>query len=447
MANRVCAAFGDLWADRRGATLILVGLAATVLIGFSGLAIDVAAWEVAHHNMQGAADQAAYSAVIAGGGTNGATEAKAAAASMGFVDEQNGVSVTVNQPPAAPDPNNGNDNAVQVIISQPQPRYFTNLFLSSPPTVSASSVAAPHGGGPCVVALDPTANGAATDSGSAVVNMPNCDLEVKSSSADALDISGGATLTVHNSYIVGNCDSDSASSCDATGMSASGQNKTGVSSSTITDPFANTTAPPAGPCGANPTSPTGGGSPSTYNTPSAATTIYPGVYCGGISVKGPLTMSPGVYILTKNGGFDVSGGSNDTLSSGSPPTCSGPNPYANGNGVTIYLTGSNSNGKISISSCVALTAPTTGNTKGLVFWVDKTVSNSAQDGFTGGSLEYINGSIYDPSRQVKYTGSATTGTSACTTVVADNVVFSGSSSFNSACVTGSGGSGQAKLVE
>jgi hypothetical protein len=36
---------------------------------------------------------------------------------------------------------------------------------------------------------------------------------------------------------------------------------------------------------------------------------------------------------------------------------------------------------------------------------------------------------------------------ACTTVVADTVVFSGSSSFNSACITSSGGTGQAKLVE
>jgi hypothetical protein len=447
MASGVCGLFRDLCADRRGATLVLVGLAATMLIGFGGLAIDVAAWEVSHHNMQGAADQAAYSAVTAGGGANGTIEAKAAAAGMGFVDGQAGVSVTVNQPPAAPDPNNSNANAVQVIISQPQPRYFTNLFLASPPTVSASSVAAPHGGGPCVVALDPTANGAATDSGGAIVNMPNCDLEVKSNSGDAPNISGGATMTLHNSYIVGNCDSYSASSCDASGFSASGQNKTGVNPNTITDPFANTTAPTVGACGANPTSSAGGGSPSTYNTPSTATTIYPGVYCGGISVKGPLTMSPGVYILTNNGGFDVSGGSTDTLSGGSPPTCSGPNPYANGNGVTIYLAGSNSNGKISISSCVALTAPTTGNTRGLVFWVDKSVSHSQQDGFTGGSLEYINGSIYDPSRQIKYTGSATTGTSACTTVVADNVVFSGSSSFNSACITGSGAFGQAKLVE
>jgi Flp pilus assembly protein TadG len=446
MANGVCGVFRDLCADRRGATLVLVGLAATVLIGFAGLAIDVAAWEVSHHNMQGAADQAAYSAVVAGGGTNGQTEGKAAAASMGFVDGEHGVTVTV-QPPVAPDPNSGNPNAVQVIISQPQPRYFTNLFRSSPPTVSASAVAAPSGGGPCVVALDPTANGATTDSGSVVVNMPNCDLEVKSNSADALDSSGGATLTVHNSYIVGNCDHYSASSCSTSGFSATGLNKTGVSASTITDPFASTTAPTVGACGANPTSSTGGGSPSTYNSPSTATTIYPGVYCGGISVKGPLTMSPGVYILTNNGGFDDTGGSSDTISSGSPPTCSGPNPYVNGNGVTIYLTGSNSNGKISISSCAALTAPTTGNTKGIVFWVDKNVSHSQQDTFSGGSREYINGSIYDPSRQITYSGSTTVGANPCTTIVADTVVFSGTSNFNSACVTSSGGSGQAKLVE
>jgi len=78
--------------------------------------------------------------------------------------------------------------------------------------------------------------------------------------------------------------------------------------------------------------------------------------------------------------------------------------------------------------------------------VDKSVSSNQQDGFTGGSLQSIDGSIYDPSRQVKYTGSAAAGSNASTEVVADNVVFSGSSSISS-CTTGSGGSGQAKLVE
>jgi hypothetical protein len=111
------------------------------------------------------------------------------------------------------------------------------------------------------------------------------------------------------------------------------------------------------------------------------------------------------------------------------------------------LTGSNSNGKIAISSCVALSAPTTGNTREIVFWVDKNASSSQQDGFTGGSLQSVNGSIYDPSRQVKYTGSAAAGSNACTEVVADNVVFSGSSGFSSSCTAGAGGSGQAKLVE
>jgi hypothetical protein len=53
-------------------------------------------------NMQGAADQAAYSAVIAsraGGGANATTQAKGIAASMGFADGQAGVTVAVNNPP------------------------------------------------------------------------------------------------------------------------------------------------------------------------------------------------------------------------------------------------------------------------------------------------------------------------------------------------------------
>src|SRR5207302_1050489 len=46
---------------------VFAALATTVLMGFAGVAIDVGYWQMAQRNMQGAADRAAYSAVIAAG--------------------------------------------------------------------------------------------------------------------------------------------------------------------------------------------------------------------------------------------------------------------------------------------------------------------------------------------------------------------------------------------
>jgi len=88
-----------LWADRRGASAVLTALAAMMLMGFAGLGIDVASWEVTQRQMQGAADQAAIGAVVAylaGGGDSTTSQAKGITASYGFTDGQNGVTVSVN---------------------------------------------------------------------------------------------------------------------------------------------------------------------------------------------------------------------------------------------------------------------------------------------------------------------------------------------------------------
>ena len=63
----------------RGFAAVFTALAATMPMGFAGLAIDVGYWQMVQRNMQGAADQAAYSAVIAsgaGGGASPTTQAK-----------------------------------------------------------------------------------------------------------------------------------------------------------------------------------------------------------------------------------------------------------------------------------------------------------------------------------------------------------------------------------
>ena len=127
--------------DQRGSTMVVTALASPVLFGCVGLAVDVSCWMVAQRNMQGAADMAAYSAVIAaaaGGGASPTIEAKGITAQMGFVDGQAGVTVSVNNPPSQGN-HTGDANGWEVIVTQPQQRDFTTMFGVTP-TVTGRAV-------------------------------------------------------------------------------------------------------------------------------------------------------------------------------------------------------------------------------------------------------------------------------------------------------------------
>ena len=147
--------------NRDGAVSVIAAVSFTAMVGFVGLGTEASYWYVKKRNLQGAVDSASFSAVAAmmngetwASGTPPAA-ARAIAAQYGLVNGAGGVSVAVNNPPAT-GPNAGNANAVEVIITQPQPRLFSALFMSSNPTASARAVALQtvSGGNGCILALD-----------------------------------------------------------------------------------------------------------------------------------------------------------------------------------------------------------------------------------------------------------------------------------------------------
>ena len=126
MRSKIVSLLYSLWAmvrclpgDRRGVTAVITALGATALIGFTGLGIDVASWQVTLRRMQGAVDQAVFAAAIASTAgdtlTNVTTDAKAVTASHGYVDGQSGVTVAVNQPPSQGS-HTSDSSALEVII-------------------------------------------------------------------------------------------------------------------------------------------------------------------------------------------------------------------------------------------------------------------------------------------------------------------------------------------
>src|SRR5215467_8046706 len=146
--------------DERGSYLAVTGMLMPALVGVIGLGTEGAAWFLTHRAMQDATDSAAVSAATAyyvQGNTTGLTlQTQAVAAGYGFVNGTNGVSVTVNQPPAS-GTHTTTPKAVEVIISRSQNRQFSAMWASGPVTISARSVAVGKGGKGCVLSLDPTA--------------------------------------------------------------------------------------------------------------------------------------------------------------------------------------------------------------------------------------------------------------------------------------------------
>ena len=384
-----------LAADERGFSAILTGIAATVLLGFGGLAVDVGYWQWNQRNMQGSADQAAFAAAVAaqGGATTAVatTTAKGITAAMGFADASNNVTVTVNNPPSYGS-YNADLNAWEVIVTQPQPIWLAKMIPGvTAPTAAGRAVARLKTIPSCVIALATSGSDAFLSGGGSSIDFGSCDIVVNSSDSKALEAKGGSEIDAKDVYVVGNYSTSGSAS-----VSVSGTLKTGATA--VTDPYAGRTAPTVGGCGSNPESPSGGGSALIY-APGAAKTIYPGVYCGGMAITTGVTMQPGIYII-KGGDFAVTTGGS-TVSGG---VCSGSGGYVNATGgVTIYMVPNGAlTGTFDVKGCLSITAPTTGNTAGIAIWVDKTEHAGDTDQFEAGSDEYINGAIYAPNHAVQY---------------------------------------------
>jgi Flp pilus assembly protein TadG len=406
LRRRVCSSLSSFAADRGGAIAILMALASTALIGFVGLGVDVASWQIAERDMQGAADEAAFSAAIAAdAGGAWQVNAKGITAQMGFVDTKNGVTVQANNPPTRGG-YAGDSIGYEVIISQPQPSWFSRLFLTSV-TASARAVAlAKISGDYCLLALDPNASGAFNVQGgqSNIVNTANCNIQVNSANGAGANWGGSAsvmtkTLSYHGGY------SGSTSQIQGTLVKAG----------TINDPDAGMTVPSYTPCSSYQTTNINGQTAPT--APSGNPPIS--VFCGGLKFNGQanVTLSPGIYIID-GGTLSFTAGS-----------------VVNGTGVTFVLT-NGANVVVNGGSTVNLTAPRIDAasplpTAGFVFY--QAPSDTAAADFNGGSAMSFAGTLYFPSAAVTYNGGSATPTSQCTLLISDTMKFSGSAGFGNNC--------------
>jgi len=413
----------QLRGDERGASFVVTAIALTVLMGFSGLAVDLVMWQVAKRDMQGVADQAALAAATAfrnaeeTGALGDSPTAQNAAYATAIQSGYPASTVTLtpyNSPVGGACTAHG---CLQVTITQPQQRYFTGMFLTSNVNVSVSAVGTcngcangtftvtSNGGSPCVMALNPGGNGIGTitASGNPVLSLTKCNLYNNSSNTSATILNGGA--------VIEGCSATNA--CGSRAFLAQSDVPSGsidipivTNASPAPDPYANLVAPTVASGSCN-----GAGA-----LPKLSSTSTPGgTYCAPAN-NAAVVLTPGVYNII--GGFDLAGSSGTNIT---------------GAGVTFYIKGG---GTINGNSSLGIQAPLTGPYAGVALWYG---DNSAVT-YDGTNTAAFQGAIYDPTGTVTYGGTNATGAT-CTRLIAASIDLHGTpnGSFdNSGCPTVAG---------
>ena len=215
-------------------------------------------------------------------------------------------------------------------------------------------------------------------------------------------MSGSSDLTVECATLVGGYDVGGVADLNTT-CSAPKTNRP-----PIADPYADLEVPEFSGCDET----------NFQVNPSDTVTISPGVYCNGMTLKGNVTMDPGVYIIDQ-GTFQVNAGATVT-----------------GDGVTIILTSSTGSDHATVTvnggANMDLSAPTSGDYSGVLFFQDRDSDTDGDNKFLGGSTTEFTGALYFPQQEIRFTGGNAAGGN-CTQIVSRIVTFSGNADLNNSC--------------
>jgi hypothetical protein len=421
---------GERRYGRRGAILPLVAVTLVGLLALLAIAVDGGSIQRHRRLAQNAADAAAQAGASEIFRTYTDTPtvfgaARAEATRNGFTTGSNGSRVIVTTP-ESPDYFTG-DQYVKVVVEDTVRTIFAGVINRSLVVVKARAwggIISPSN--VCVAILEPTAADALLFNNEADLTATNCKVAVNSSSSSAVNWGSGNIIY------------------DAASLSITGPNAGG---GTCESPCTVLTRQPATP------DPLASVVTPSYNTTCDFTnlhvtntaTLNAGTYCSNNSNDAALwidggagdiiTMNPGLYVM-QGGGFRAS--HQGTI---------------NGTGVTIMNTNGPGNdpndlGRINLETGVTvnLSAMTTGNLAGILFYLDRLAGNATTlalvNNFQTAGTSNLVGTLYFPTQPVWFhTGSTTNVTGG---LVAKTVRISQDNTNVSFSGTG-GGTGYATL--
>jgi hypothetical protein len=367
--------------ETNGAIAIMTALSLPVVVGFIGMGVEAGLWFHAKRDLQTAADSAAVAAAyeVARGYPNAIViqTGGSAAANNGYDGSKNDT-ITINSPPTTGD-FNGNNEAVQAIMTRNLTLLFTDVFMDGGVNISVVAVAILDGGDDfCILGLHPSASGGVSIGGSADVAASNA------STVGGIDVSGSGNLVTDE------------------------PNK--ENSLPARDPYASLAEPAVGSCDHN---------SNTQVQNGDNTILFPGVYCGDIRITGgTATFSPGTYIL-KGADLKITGGT------------------VTGTDTLFFFTNDGADfGQTDITGGdIDLTAPDPGDYAGMLFFQDPDAptgsGSSTTNKINGGSSLNLTGALYFPNQKIDFSGGANAG--GCTVLVGSVVEFSGNSDLQIEC--------------
>ena len=401
--------------DQSGATLVFSALAMALVLGMAGLGFDATFWFMTKRQIQTVADVSVISGVTVMTKGGGSAEVEAAvldgAARNGFHHGVEGQVIT-NLPPRF-GPNAGDPDFIEVLVNRQVPLFLASLVRSEPVTIQARAVAAlTRRGEHCILALDPSLDGAVEFTGSVEADI-SCGVASNSSSKKSILVDGNAALSAEPVQAFGDVM-----------VKGSGELETDHAPQTLSerldDPYADVVIPEADPgCAA--------GQPLRVT---GARVLEPGSYCGGLAFSGAdVTFEPGVYIVD-SGDFETVGGT-----------------VLEGEGVTFFFTAAEPSriGGLKLTGSLEATliapgpdghetGPYKGEYAGLLFVQDPEAeshqgSRLIDNKILGGAYTDFRGAIYFPNQSISFTGGSGTG-DGCLQIVARKVGFSGNTSIN-----------------
>ena len=349
-----------------------------ILLGVSGLAIDLGIWFRESARLQMAADAAAMGAARLLSSTTATSSDYSAAAQLELQAVSGGLwtgKVATPVVTVAAD-----KSQVTVKLTSTADQYLTAVLKLTPPTLTATAIAGVQAPAACILALSSTAApGIQVDNnGSVVAN--GCGVFTDSNASNAIYLNSG---TIKGSSI---------GAVGAVTTSNSGSNTLSPSPGTSyaaaqSDPYASLPAPTPGACN-NSTH------DFTTSTPSVKQfTQSANIFCGSVTIGGngtTDTFAPGIYYVV-NGSLTFNNAN-----------------VTQATGVTFVLTGSSPGSFVwTNSTSTTMTAPTTGATTGILLW--QTCPSNGQapvNTFAGGSTLQASGELYTPCGQLDLTNNA-----------------------------------------
>ena len=424
--------------SRRGNIAAMTALLLVPLVAIMGMATQGGSWFLMERAMQNAADSAVIAAATNGGngGTDYVTEAKSVAASYGFTDGANNVTITVPAPAKYGAVTScASSPCYNVKIASVAPLYLLQL-------IGYKGNATTTGGGA----------GQAVNAGALAtlktVNAPFCLSALgngKLKKGDAITANGVPKSSIGcNIQSAGNanCNGNNGLTSgwsDAVGTDTCGSRQHTITS--VTDPYASlaSSIPPVGTNCSNGYYPEGyvGSTkatswPTSNNITAGFTLASVQYYCGDVEVSGGATVTltgaaGGSVLVIENGALDVQAG---TTLQASGVTIIFTSPSGSGD---QYTACSGKKCSLSVSNDptgagnLDLSSPTSGTWSGMDIYQDPNLPEQSLT-YTGNSPTWnLSGILYLPATDLTASGAVNKSTlgDSCFTLVVNSILING----------------------